>query len=542
MTSRTLHATLACLTLTIMAGSALTAAGGGQPNRTKSSSAVNRSIERVSTQDATSQDQLESRFQRVRFRPIIRVAQDYTLRADDSVREIRSLFGDVTIEGRVEQDVVVAMGSARLSRTAVIEGSLVVAGGSATIEEGASVRRDLVVVGGTLTAPPGFSPDGDHVVVGSPWIGDTLRDLLPWITRGLLWGRLIVPDLAWLWVVVIIFFLIYLALNTVFDRPVAASADLMVRRPVSTFVVGLLVLVLTLPALALVAASVIGLALVPFVLCALVIVALVGKTAVARAIGRSVLRSESPDNRFPALVAFAIGSVLLTLAYMVPVLGFVTWALTSVLGLGAAASTFRGYLRRERSVPPPVGDPVGATPVSSAAPGVAGSASMLADDLPSSPMAAQSFEREEPVSAPLPLPPPPARFTSGLAHYPRATILDRAAAFALDCILVAIAGGVLDLMRHDGYFPVMLLVYHVAFWAWKGTTLGGIICNLRVVGTHGGELRFVDALVRGLTSVFSIAALGIGCLWMLQDPERQMWHDKIAGTLVVKVPREVVLA
>jgi uncharacterized RDD family membrane protein YckC len=28
---------------------------------------------------------------------------------------------------------------------------------------------------------------------------------------------------------------------------------------------------------------------------------------------------------------------------------------------------------------------------------------------------------------------------------------------------------------------------------------------------------------------------------MLQDPERQMWHDKIAGTLVVKVPRDLVL-
>jgi uncharacterized RDD family membrane protein YckC len=29
---------------------------------------------------------------------------------------------------------------------------------------------------------------------------------------------------------------------------------------------------------------------------------------------------------------------------------------------------------------------------------------------------------------------------------------------------------------------------------------------------------------------------------MLQDPERQMWHDKIAGTVVLKVPRELVLA
>jgi uncharacterized RDD family membrane protein YckC len=52
----------------------------------------------------------------------------------------------------------------------------------------------------------------------------------------------------------------------------------------------------------------------------------------------------------------------------------------------------------------------------------------------------------------------------------------------------------------------------------------------------------VDAVVRGLASIFSVAALGIGCLWMLQDPERQMWHDKIAGTYVIKVPRELLLA
>jgi uncharacterized RDD family membrane protein YckC len=88
----------------------------------------------------------------------------------------------------------------------------------------------------------------------------------------------------------------------------------------------------------------------------------------------------------------------------------------------------------------------------------------------------------------------------------------------------------------------MLFAYHVAFWAWRGTTLGGIICSVRVIRTHGADVRFPDAVVRGLASVFSLAAAGIGCLWMLQDPESQMWHDKIAGTLVVKVPRELVLA
>jgi uncharacterized RDD family membrane protein YckC len=30
-------------------------------------------------------------------------------------------------------------------------------------------------------------------------------------------------------------------------------------------------------------------------------------------------------------------------------------------------------------------------------------------------------------------------------------------------------------------------------------------------------------------------ALGLGYLWMLWDPNKQTWHDKVAKTYVVKV-------
>jgi uncharacterized RDD family membrane protein YckC len=101
---------------------------------------------------------------------------------------------------------------------------------------------------------------------------------------------------------------------------------------------------------------------------------------------------------------------------------------------------------------------------------------------------------------------------------------------------VAIATALLD-FRDDGAFFVLLFFYFVAFWTWKGTTVGGIICNLRLIRTDGQPLRFIDALVRALSSLFSFAALGLGLLWILRDAERQAWHDKIAGTYVVRVPR-----
>jgi uncharacterized RDD family membrane protein YckC len=140
------------------------------------------------------------------------------------------------------------------------------------------------------------------------------------------------------------------------------------------------------------------------------------------------------------------------------------------------------------------------------------------------------------------VPPVPPRPAAGARPYPLATFFDRVAAFALDALLVAIFLRLaLDSYHDDGIFPLALLAYHIGFWAWKGTTLGGVVVGLRVVRTQGQELRFIDALVRGLTGVFSIGAFGIGCFWMIQDPARQMWHDKIAGTQVLKVPREVVL-
>jgi uncharacterized RDD family membrane protein YckC len=141
------------------------------------------------------------------------------------------------------------------------------------------------------------------------------------------------------------------------------------------------------------------------------------------------------------------------------------------------------------------------------------------------------------------VPPPPVsqveatQTAADFSAFPFASFRDRAAAFALDVILVVIASSILDLGHRFGRVLTLLLIYHVAFWAAKSTTVGGIICQLRLVRVSGAPLTFSDALVRGLSSILSLAVLGIGALWILKDPERQSWHDKIAGTYVVKVPK-----
>jgi uncharacterized RDD family membrane protein YckC len=459
-------------------------------------------------------------------RQVFRLGQDYTLKADDAVREVAVIFGDATIDGRVGGDLLVVLGTARLASSAVVEGNLLVIGGSAVVSDGAQVRRDLVAVGSALDAPVGFAPGGTHLVIGPASLRGKVDAFLPWLTSGLLLGRVIVPGLRWVWVVVALFFLVYLALSVLFDDPVRACAATLAEKPLSAFLTGVLVLLLTGPVCLLLAVSVIGIAVVPFVLCAVFIAGLIGRVGVARWIGMRVMPQQSLESRPQSLRSFIIGFAIITLAYMVPLLGFVAWTTVSVTGLGAAALAFMSGYRRENPLPP---RRVAATP--------AAAASLPLPPVPVAVPAPEDTAFAEPPGPPLPTMAAAPSGVSDLAMFPRAPFRDRLAAFVLDVILVMLAAQLLDLMRRENVFLLLLLGYHVGFWMWKGTTVGGIICQLRVVRVDGSPLRFVDALVRGLSAIFSLAVLGIGCLWMIWDPESQTWHDRIAGTHVVKVPR-----
>ena len=160
---------------------------------------------------------------------------------------------------------------------------------------------------------------------------------MPWLTHGLLWGRPIVPGLPWVWTVALVFFLLNLLLNTVFDAPVRTATATLRATPLSAFMTGLLVMLLAGPVCLLLAVSVIGIAVVPFVICALLIAAVLGKIAFARWIGmQRHLRRTIRTIASQSFRSFLIGSAIMCLAYMVPVLGFVTWAMAGVFGLGAA--------------------------------------------------------------------------------------------------------------------------------------------------------------------------------------------------------------
>ena len=129
------------------------------------------------------------------------------------------------------------------------------------------------------------------------------------------------------------------------------------------------------------------------------------------------------------------------------------------------------------------------------------------------------------------------RHLSQRAHLRRiASIGRRVAAALLDLVLIGVIFFFLG-----RWFPLIAVLYFTAMWRWKGTTIGGILLRLKVVRTDGRPLNLAVALVRALSTCFSIVVLLLGFIWIAWDREKQAWHDKIAGTIVVRMPRDFSL-
>jgi uncharacterized RDD family membrane protein YckC len=127
-----------------------------------------------------------------------------------------------------------------------------------------------------------------------------------------------------------------------------------------------------------------------------------------------------------------------------------------------------------------------------------------------------------------------ARTASGL----RAGFWRRLVAVIVDGILVGIPVGLLyEAFTGAGYVlgVVLAAVYFVFFEGGpSGQTFGKKSVGIRVVDlATGGPIGYARAVTRYLGRIVSSIPLYLGYLWMLWDAEKQCWHDKFAGSVVV---------
>jgi uncharacterized RDD family membrane protein YckC len=81
-------------------------------------------------------------------------------------------------------------------------------------------------------------------------------------------------------------------------------------------------------------------------------------------------------------------------------------------------------------------------------------------------------------------------------------------------------------------FPALAVV---VFWVTKQATPGKMLIKARIVDATTGENASTGQLVGRYFGYFiATIPLGLGLMWVGWDARKQGWHDKLAGTVVVR--------
>lgn len=422
-----------------------------------------------------------------------------------------AVLGNTTVNSHVHGDVVAVLGDIKLGPAAEVDGEVVSVGGTVTRDPKAILHHGVKNVG------MGHIHGADQVKA--------------WIQECLLYGRPLAfgPNLMWAWWIAIGFLTFYVLVALLFGKAVNKCTDTLEQRPGYSILTALLTVLLAPIAIIVLAITGIGIAVIPFLAIALFLASLFGKVVMLAWIGRRVSKRLGMDH--PAL-AVLIGGVILLFLYTIPVLGFILYKLLGWIGLGAVVYTLLNGMKRTKPVVPPI------APVSPLVPPSPGASS----GDPAIVVAPLAAGLAAPVVALPPIVATPA------VTLPRAGFWIRLAALLLDALIVAMVCSFLSdflwfgpHVRIKADFLPALALYGAVMWKIRGTTVGGIVCGLRVVRLDDRPIDWGTAIVRALASFLSLIVCGLGFIWVAFDDQRQSWHDKIAGTTVVRVPKGVSL-
>jgi uncharacterized RDD family membrane protein YckC len=87
---------------------------------------------------------------------------------------------------------------------------------------------------------------------------------------------------------------------------------------------------------------------------------------------------------------------------------------------------------------------------------------------------------------------------------------------------------------------ILPAVATILFWIYKAATPGKMAVGARIADVATGQPPTTGQYVgRYLGYFVSALPLGLGFIWVAFDPKRQSFHDKLAGTVVVRRKREV---
>jgi uncharacterized RDD family membrane protein YckC len=86
---------------------------------------------------------------------------------------------------------------------------------------------------------------------------------------------------------------------------------------------------------------------------------------------------------------------------------------------------------------------------------------------------------------------------------------------------------------------LVALMFFAGFWTHGGQTLGMRAWRLKLISVSGDPVNWKQALWRFAAAIPSVGAFGLGLLWLLLDRERCAMHDRLSGTRLVLLAKNL---
>jgi uncharacterized RDD family membrane protein YckC len=126
----------------------------------------------------------------------------------------------------------------------------------------------------------------------------------------------------------------------------------------------------------------------------------------------------------------------------------------------------------------------------------------------------------------------------GTVDYELADLGTRLVALIIDSVILGVITGVLYLGARGpggvGGFLVGVIYNWYFLTQQNGQTPGKRWMGVRVVRKDGEPLDAATVIIRYVGYFINSVAFMIGWIWAAFDADKQGWHDKLAGTIVVR--------
>lgn len=249
-------------------------------------------------------------------------------------REIVKIGGSVEVPEDVVAQTAVAIGGSVTVYGRVLDEAVAI-GGSIYIEPGAIVEGDAVAIGGIIDKSEDGVVGGDEVEIAIPGCRVFSGMCRPdqWFQLGLYFKV----------IGLLMFLALVLLVVALFPKPIETVSKTIEKDLLKTFLIGLVIILVFVPAIVILAITIIGIVLIPLWILLVLVGGLFGYIGLATLVGEKIFQSFKAK-QVAIVLSGLVGVLVLGIVGFIPVFGHLIRGLAICWGLGGVAVSRFGSL------------------------------------------------------------------------------------------------------------------------------------------------------------------------------------------------------